>query len=243
MSVRTLSFCQDSQVSVRTLKFACQDSQVYVRTAPSGRFRRGRARSKGGLGVYHSLLGGRGRRVAVKEGGGLVGGTCEHCEDRAPSGPRQDSVRTLSGPCQDSVRTLSGLSGQVREVHKPGYRAISRTLAPAAVTVTVRAFLCFPVALSLRVWPKYRFRSGPPQILISKFRGAAANFEVDFDCQNVSVLAQDRAYRRRTRGCAGTSRLCPLARPFCRERAPAACKRWLAAWRPEAAFGGVSVRC
>ena len=109
MSVRTLSFCQDSQVSVRTLKFACQDSQVCVRTAPSGRFRRGRARSKGGLGVYHSLLGGRGRRVAVKEGGGLVGGTCEHCEDRAPSGPRQDSVRTLSGLYQDYVRTLSGL--------------------------------------------------------------------------------------------------------------------------------------
>ena len=27
---------------------------------------------------------------------------------------------------------------------------------------------------------------------------------------------------------AQTSRLCPLARPFCRERAPAACKRWLA---------------
>ena len=100
------SFCQDSQVSVRTLKFACQDSQVYVRTAPSGRFRRGRARSKGGLGVYHSLLGGRGRRVAVKEGGSLFGGTCEHCEDRAPSGPRQDSVRTLSGLCQDSVRTV-----------------------------------------------------------------------------------------------------------------------------------------
>ena len=117
----TLSFCQDSQVSVRTLKFACQDSQVCVRTAPSGRFRRGRARSKGGLGVYHSLLGGRGRRVAVKEGGGLVGGTCEHCEDRAPSGPRQDSVRTLSGLCQDSVRTLSGLSGQLRELHKPGW--------------------------------------------------------------------------------------------------------------------------
>ena len=154
------------------------------------------------------------------------------------------------------------------------------------------------------LWPKYRFRSGPPQILISKFRGAAANFEVDFDCQNVSVLAQDRAYRRRTPRCAGTSRLCPLARPFCRargrrprvrggwrpeaaiggvgsaerywrrdraslgcvcrpsargcadiarlcplarpfcrERAPAACKKWLAAWRPEAAFGGVSVRC
>ena len=153
-------------------------------------------------------------------------------------------------------------------------------------------------------WPKYRFRSGPPQILISKFRGAAANFEGDFDCQNVSVLAQDRAYRRRTPRCAGTSRdsarsldpfaargrrprvrggwrpeaafggvgsaenatggatgplsvacaahrhagaqtsrLCPLARPFCRERAPAACKKWLAAWRPEAAFGGVSVRC
>ena len=45
----------------------------------------------------------------MKEGGGLVGGTCEHCEDRAPSGPRQDSVRTLSGLCQDSVRTLSGL--------------------------------------------------------------------------------------------------------------------------------------
>ena len=57
----------------------------------------------------------------MKEGGGLVGGTCEHCEDRAPSGPRQDSVRTLSGLCQDSVRTLSGLSGQVREVHTPGY--------------------------------------------------------------------------------------------------------------------------
>ena len=81
---------------------------------------------------------------------------------------------------------------------------------------------------SISPWPKYRFRSGPPQILISKFRGAAANFEVDFDCQNVSVLAQDRAYRRRTPRCAGTSRLCPLARPFCRERAPAACKRWLA---------------
>ena len=76
--------------------------------------RRGRHGSKGGLGVYHSLLGGRGRRVAVKEGGGLVGGTCEHCEDRAPSGPRQDSVRTLSG-----------LSGQVREVHKPGSALIS----------------------------------------------------------------------------------------------------------------------
>ena len=45
----------------------------------------------------------------MKEGGGLVGGTCEHCEDRAPSGPRQDSVRTLSGLCQDYVRTLSGL--------------------------------------------------------------------------------------------------------------------------------------
>ena len=57
----------------------------------------------------------------MKEGGGLVGGTCEHCEDRAPSGPRQDSVRTLSGLCQDSVRTLSGLSGQLRELHKPGY--------------------------------------------------------------------------------------------------------------------------
>ena len=56
----------------------------------------------------------------MKEGGGLVGGTCEHCEDRAPSGPRQDSVRTLSGLCQDSVRTLSGLSGQLRELHKPG---------------------------------------------------------------------------------------------------------------------------
>ena len=56
----------------------------------------------------------------MKEGGGLVGGTCEHCEDRAPSGPRQDSVRTLSGLCQASVRTLSGLSGQLRELHKPG---------------------------------------------------------------------------------------------------------------------------
>ena len=49
-----------------------------------------------------------------------LGGTCEHCEDRAPSGPRQDSVRTLSGLCQDSVRTLSGLSGQLWELHKPG---------------------------------------------------------------------------------------------------------------------------
>ena len=47
-------------------------------------------------------------------------------------------------------------------------------------------------------WPNHRFRSGPPQILISKFRGAAANFEVDFDRQNASVLPQDRAYRRRT---------------------------------------------
>ena len=45
----------------------------------------------------------------MKEGGSLFGGTCEHCEDRAPSGPRQDSVRTLSGLCQDYVRTLSGL--------------------------------------------------------------------------------------------------------------------------------------
>ena len=136
MSVRTLSFCQDSQVSVRTLKFACQDSQVCVRTAPSGRFRRGRARSKGGLGVYHSLLGGRGRRVAVKEGGGLVGGTCEHCEDRAPSGPRQDSVRTLSGLCQDSVRTMSGLcQDSVRTV---------RTVAGAPQTRfrRVRCVLC-----------------------------------------------------------------------------------------------------
>ena len=136
-------------------------------------------------------------------------------------------------------------------------------------------------------WPKYRFRSGPPQILISKFRGAAANFEVDFDCQNTSVLPQDRAYRRRTptqdipplnrtRSPPHETRLeragahesafggvgsaerywrreraslralrvppigtrvrrhrdscatLPLARPFCRERAPAACKRWLA---------------
>ena len=87
---------------VRTLKFASglphQDDSA---EGAHGR--------KRGLGVYHSLLGGRGRSVAVKEGGGLVGGTCEHCEDRAPSGPRQDSVRTLSGLCQDSVRTLSGL--------------------------------------------------------------------------------------------------------------------------------------
>ena len=45
----------------------------------------------------------------MKEGGSLFGGTCEHCEDRAPSGPRQDSVRTLSGLCQDYVRTMSGL--------------------------------------------------------------------------------------------------------------------------------------
>ena len=49
-----------------------------------------------------------------------------------------------------------------------------------------------------RLAKAHRFRSGPPQILISKFRGAAANFEVDFDCQNASVLPQDRAYRRRT---------------------------------------------
>ena len=47
----------------------------------------------------------------MKEGGGLVGGTCEHCEDRAPSGPRQDSVRTLSGLCQDSVRTVRTVAG------------------------------------------------------------------------------------------------------------------------------------
>ena len=60
----------------------------------------------------------------MKEGGSLVGGTCEHCEDRAPSGPRQDSVRTLSGLCQDSVRTLSGLSGQLRELHKPGSHTV-----------------------------------------------------------------------------------------------------------------------
>ena len=42
----------------------------------------------------------------MKEGGSLVGGPCESCEDRAPSGLRQDSVRTLSGLCQDSVRTV-----------------------------------------------------------------------------------------------------------------------------------------
>ena len=60
----------------------------------------------------------------MKEGGSLFGGTCEHCEDRAPSGPRQDSVRTLSGLCQDYVRTLSGLSGQLRELHKPGWRCL-----------------------------------------------------------------------------------------------------------------------
>ena len=49
--------------------------------------------------------------------------------------------------------------------------------------------------------------------------------------------------RPSARGCADIATL-PLARPFCRERAPAACnERWLAAWRPEAAFGGVSVRC
>ena len=64
----------------------------------------------------------------MKEGGSLFGGTCEHCEDRAPSGPRQDSVRTLSGLCQDSVRTLSGLSGQLRELHKPGYFAHMRSI-------------------------------------------------------------------------------------------------------------------
>ena len=69
----------------------------------------------------------------MKEGGGLVGGTCEHCEDRAPSGPRQDSVRTLSGLCQDSVRTLSGLSGQLRELHKPGWAAMSRSPDPEAL--------------------------------------------------------------------------------------------------------------
>ena len=72
----------------------------------------------------------------MKEGGSLFGGTCEHCEDRAPSGPRQDSVRTLSGLCQDSVRTLSGLcqdsvrtlsglSGQLRELHKPGLKTVT----------------------------------------------------------------------------------------------------------------------
>ena len=66
----------------------------------------------------------------MKEGGGLVGGTCEHCEDRAPSGPRQDSVRTLSGLCQDSVRTLSGLSGQVWEVHKPGWWSVTTPTRP-----------------------------------------------------------------------------------------------------------------
>ena len=51
----------------------------------------------------------------MKEGGSLFGGTCEHCEDRAPSGPRQDSVRTLSG-----------LSGQLRELHKPGFIRLGR---------------------------------------------------------------------------------------------------------------------
>ena len=71
----------------------------------------------------------------MKEGGGLVGGTCEHCEDRAPSGPRQDSVRTLSGLCQDSVRTLSGLSGQVREVHKPGSVEVDNTASPPKTSI------------------------------------------------------------------------------------------------------------
>ena len=31
---------------------------------------------------------------------------------------------TLSGLCQDSVRTLSGLSGQLRELHKPGFELL-----------------------------------------------------------------------------------------------------------------------
>ena len=55
------------------------------------------------------------------------------------------------------------------------------------------AAVCAPPATGTCTWPKHRFRSGPPQILISKFRGAAANFEVDFDCQNASVMPQDRA--------------------------------------------------
>ena len=73
----------------------------------------------------------------MKEGGSLFGGTCEHCEDRAPSGPRQDSVRTLSGLCQDSVRTLSGLSGQLRELHKPGYSSNHRSTMRSARTAHI----------------------------------------------------------------------------------------------------------
>jgi len=46
--------------SVRTIK------QVCVRTAPSGRFRRGRARGRKGDWASITLLGGRGSRVAVK---------------------------------------------------------------------------------------------------------------------------------------------------------------------------------
>ena len=80
-------------------------------------------------------------------------------------------------------------------------------------------------------WPKYRFRSGPPQILISKFRGAAANFEVDFDCQNTSVLPQDRAYRRRT----PTQDIPPLNRT----RSPPHETRLERAGAHESAFGGV----
>ena len=49
----------------------------------------------------------------MKEGGSLFGGTCEHCEDRAPSGPRQDSVRTLSGLCQDCQDSCGSSTNQV----------------------------------------------------------------------------------------------------------------------------------
>ena len=126
---------QDSQVTVRTLKFLSGLSSLLVRTLKfaSGLPHQddsaeGAHGSKGGLGVYHSLLGGRGRRVAVKEGGSLVGGTCEHCEDRAPSGLRQDSIRTLSRLCQDSVSAVDAPRSSVGKVSCPsGQRTQVRT--------------------------------------------------------------------------------------------------------------------
>ena len=112
----------------------------------------------------------------MKEGGGLVGGTCEHCEDRAPSGPRQDSVRTLSGLCQDSVRTLSGLcqdcqdrcrrsTNQVEvrgELLFAGFRVAKEGADGLEAVHSPRGFVCLSPWLGGRL--QHRKREGAGQL-------------------------------------------------------------------------------
>ena len=112
----------------------------------------------------------------MKEGGSLVGGTCEHCEDRAPSGPRQDSVRTLSGLCQDSVKTLSGLcqdsqdrcrrsTNQVEvrgELLFAGFRVAKEGADGLEAVHSPRGFVCLSPWLGGRL--QHRKREGAGQL-------------------------------------------------------------------------------